>query len=28
MGLGLGMRLDSWPHKKAEEEGMESEATG
>lgn len=30
MGLGLGMKLDNWPHKKAEdEEGeMESEATG
>jgi len=30
MGLGLGMKLDNWPHKKAEgeEEQMESEATG
>ena len=30
MGLGLGMKLDNWPHKKAEDEegGMESEATG
>lgn len=30
MGLGLGMKLDNWPHKKAEgEEGeMQSEATG
>ncbi len=30
MGLGLGMKLDNWPHKKAEdEEGeMESAATG
>jgi len=28
MGLGLGMRLDGWPHKKAEEEEMESETTG
>ena len=30
MGLGLGMKLDNWPHKKAEgEEGeMELEATG
>lgn len=30
MGLGLGMKLDNWPHKKAEdEEGeMESEAKG
>jgi len=28
MGLGLGMRLDSWPHKKTEvEEETESEAT-
>ncbi len=30
MGLGLGMKLDNWPHKKAEgeEEQVESEATG
>lgn len=30
MGLGLGMKIDNWPHKKAEgeEEEMESEATG
>jgi DNA-directed RNA polymerase subunit alpha len=30
MGLGLGMKMDNWPHKKAEDkEGeMESEATG
>jgi DNA-directed RNA polymerase subunit alpha len=28
MGLGLGMRLDGWPHQKAEEDEMESETTG
>lgn len=30
MGLGLGMRLDNWPHKKTDEgeEEVESEATG
>jgi DNA-directed RNA polymerase subunit alpha len=30
MGLGLGMKLENWPHKKGEEEKeeMESEATG
>jgi hypothetical protein len=27
MGLGLGMKLENWPPKKAEEE-MESEAVG